>query len=343
MGENIGTTRAGGRSDAAAMIAELWAEREETIAAPPARKASIPEAEGEPKPPRAGGRERALATLIVVLLAGAGLGIGAKAAGLIGAPSKASFLTKADAICATGNPGVSSLSKPVGYSSVATAASTLAANTDSQLAQLRTLDLPGRSDRNAARGVLNAISATGDAGRSLQSAAAASDPAMTALASRSMTLNSQDAATRAQAFGLTSCVAGMKPGIDAVVAGANSAVKTSFTEKATVACLELLRAAEALPRIRNATDLSRHIDSSVAMFEKLATDLKALPVPPGDEATVIEITTQIGNVSATIRQMGSAALAGDTKRVNALDKEGDAMIDLLNEKFGAYGLTACGE
>ena len=54
------------------------------------------------------------------------------------------------------------------------------------------------------------------------------------------------------------------------------------------------------------------------------------------------ITTQIGDVAAKLRELGNAALAGDVKRVNALDKEGNAMVAELNQKFGDYGLTICG-
>ena len=341
MSDDSGTTRTSSRTDAASIIADLWAEREQTLSS--ARpQAGSPRASTEPRPPRAGGRERALATAIVLLLAGSGLAIAAKAAGIIGAPSKASFVAKADAICAPGNAGFSAMSKPVGYQSLATAASTVVTATDAQLGQLRALELPGGPDRNGARGVLNAVTATRDAGRGLQSAAAASDPATTAMASRSMDVHSQDAVTKAQAFGLTACATGMKPGIDAVVAGANGAVKTSFTEKATALCTEMLRAGEAMPKIRNASDLSRHLDQGVALFEKLATDLKGLPVPPGDEAAVTSITTQIGNVAAKLRELGNAALAGDVKRVNALEKEGNAMVAELDQRFGAYGLTVCG-
>ena len=342
MSDDPGGTRPSGRTDAASIIAELWAEREQARSAP-AGPASTPRATVDPRPPRAGGRERALGTVIVLLLAGAGLGVVAKATGFIGAPSRASFLAQADAICAPGNAGMSAMSKPVGYQSLATAASTLVTTTDAQLGRLGALDLPAGADRGRARGVLQAMAATRDAGRSLQSAAAESDPASTATASRSMTVYSDDALAKAQAFGLSACVAGMKPGIDAVVAGANGAVKTSFTEKATAMCIEMVRASEGLPKVRNAADLTRVIDQGVALFEKLATDLKALPVPPGDEATVARITTQVNNVAAKLRELGNAALAGDVKRVNALDKEGNAMIEELNRRFGAYGLTVCGD
>lgn len=342
MSEDMAGVPTKGRTDAATMIAELWAEREQGPS-PAAPGAAIPEATKEPEPPRAGGKERALATMIVVLLVAAGLGIGAKAAGLLGAPSRASYAADGDAICAPGNVGLSAMSKPVGFPALATAASNLVTTTDVQLGQLRALDLPGGADRNRALAVLNAIAATGDAGRSLQSAATAGDSAMTAVASRSMTLYSQDAVSRAQAFGFTSCMAGMKAGIDALIAGANGAVKTSFTEKATVLCVDAAKASEKLPKIRTANDLNRYVAEAVALFERLATDMKAIPVPPGDEVTVVEITSSISNLAGKLREMGNAAAAGDAKRVNALEKEYQAMVDTMTKKMDGYGLSVCAE
>ena len=336
------TTPVRTRTDAATMIAELWAEREETVRSPsPPPNAKVPRAVAEPGPPRTGGRERALASVIVLLLVGAGLGIGAKAAGLIGAPTKAGFIAEADAACAPGNAGLNAMTKPLGYQSVAASASILVTTTDAQLGALRALDLPGGADRNRARSVLNALAATGDAGRSLQSAAAAGDPAMTVVASRSMTLYSDDAIAKARAFGFTSCVAGMKPGIDTVVAAANGAVKTSFTEKASGLCVEMGRAVAALPRVRSADDLTRLVNMTAGLFEKMAADLKALPVPPGDEAAVGAIATGLTSMAAKMREMGNAALAADLKRMNAIEKESDVLGDELNTRFADYGIAAC--
>jgi hypothetical protein len=105
----------------------------------------------------------------------------------------------------------------------------------------------------------------------------------------------------------------------------------------------MVRDADAAPTIRNADDATRVLNLGITLFEKLASDLKALPVPPGDEATVADITAQVSNFAGRMRELGAAAAAGDRRRVNAIEKEGDAMLVVMNEKFGAYGLNVCGE
>ena len=75
---------------------------------------------------------------------------------------------------------------------------------------------------------------------------------MTAAASRSLRASSQDAVAKAQDFGFTACVAGMKPGIDAVVARANGGVKNSFLEAGNRHCIEFSGRPARFSPIRNA-------------------------------------------------------------------------------------------
>ena len=339
MADERGATRSGGRTDARSMIAELWAEREQAGGQP---SPGAPRSSPPPAPrPGMGGRERLLAAAVVLLLIGGALGLVAVTLGIIGAPSKASFLAEADVICGSANGAVSGISKPAGYASLTTSTATLVTSTDNQLVRLRALVLPGGADRRRARAVLDAIAVTNDAGRVLQGAAGANDAAMTATASRSMSLYAQAAVTQAREYGFSACMTGMQPGIDAVVAGAKGVVKDSFVEKGNALCVQLLKTFAGIPKLRN-NDIVRFVNQHADLFDKLANDLKALPVAPGDEATVTDMITSLGSFSGTMRQMGPAAAAGDVKRVNALTKEGDAMEVAVNAKLGAYGLTVCG-
>ncbi len=346
MAEQRTPTGTGSRSDAASIIAELWAEREQGRSSgspspspppsrPPARSPAAPRPPADP-------RQLALAVVIVLLLVGAMGGVVAKTLGLIGAPSKATFVAEADAVCTAANGGVNALSKPVGYPSVATAASTLLTSTDTQVGRLRALDLPGGADRSQARAVLDAMTATSDAGRNLQAAAGATDASLTAAASRSLSASSQDALAKARTYGLTACVVGMKPGIDAVVNGANGVVKDDFLVRGNRLCIDFVSATDALPPIRNVNDLTRFVNQSVALFEKLVLDLRAIPVAPGDEAAVADMIAVFDTMAGKVKEIGVAGVAGDVKRVNAIDKEVADLEGTANATFEAYGLTGCG-
>ena len=72
------------------------------------------------------------------------------------------------------------------------------------------------------------------------------------------------------------------------------------------------------------------------------SDLKALTVAPGDEATVAELVAVFDTLSGQLKQLGVAGAAGDLRRMNAIQGEIEASEEEANAKFGAYGLTACG-
>jgi hypothetical protein len=348
MAEEGTATKTGARTDAASMIAELWAEREQgrssgpqsgpQSGSPPASPARPPTA---PRPP-ADPRQRALAVAIALLLIGGMAGVVAKTLGFVGAPSKATFVAEADAVCTAANGGVNAIPKPVGYPSLANAASTFVTTTDTQLARLRALDLPGGSDRGEARAVLRAMTATTDAGRNLQAAAGATDASLTAAASRALSTAAQDAGAQARAYGLNACAVGMQPGVDTVVAGANGVVKDDFLVRGNRLCIDFIRATEAVPAIRNANDLPRFVNEGATLIEKLVVDLRAIPVAPGDEATVTELIAIFDTMAGKVRELGPAAAAGDLRRINAIEKEVNDLEGTANGKFEAYGLTGCG-
>lgn len=334
------STRARGTgSEARSIIEELWAEREGShpVPAPASTKAPAPRS---PRPP-ASSRERKLAAAVVLLLAGNGLAIGAKALGLVGGTSKARFVAAADGACAPVNAQLSGLAEPYGYTAVATAAATFVTAGDAQMKPLRSLQLPGYADRADARGVLVAMGQTLDAGRRLQTAVEARDAAQTASATRTMAVYAEGASARAKALGLTACAIGVKPGVDALLAGADNAVKGSLIASTAKLCDDLLQGAEALPDPKTFSEADFVLAKSAALYETFATGLRAQPVPRGDEAKVAELASGIADLAAKIRQMGAAAINGDAKRLNAIEKEGDALADALDTKLSAYGLRGC--
>src|SRR5688500_827779 len=112
----MSATETGDRNEARSIIEELWAEREQSRSTP--TPPVLTPAPRPAKPRRAPApalhiRERALATAIVLILVGNLLGIGAKALGLIGGASKATFLAEADAIAPRPTPSWAPSRQPV--------------------------------------------------------------------------------------------------------------------------------------------------------------------------------------------------------------------------------------
>ena len=78
------------------------------------------------------------------------------------------------------------------------------------------------------------------------------------------------------------------------------------------------------------------------MFDQLVTDIKALPVPPGDEAALAELFAAQDKVQAKNREFEDAAADEDFDRIDALDREITTLITAADAKWDAYGLGSCG-
>ena len=342
-GDTQGTAPRSGQPSGSALLAEML--REQAAAAPPPPP---PVADAYGRPPRKvrGGGDNStgkvvLGALVVALLLGGGLGVFMADQG-IGMTSKAKFVKKADAVCAPSNAPVAGLAKPSSYPDLATAAGTLVTTTETQLGGLRALKLPGGNDGGRARDVLATMTATNQAGRQLQDAASRKDDAATAAATQLFRTSATEASTRARELGMASCVTGMQPGVENVIGGATGVVKTAFLAKADTLCRAGARALEGIRPPSGPRDLSRFFNAFTPIVTKLVADLKALPVPPGDEAVIGEIMTGLDKGLDQNREMRDAALAGDVSRFNAIDGEATILTTAIDAKLDAYGLTTCG-
>ena len=346
------TTR-GGRPSAASVIAELWNEREQSLSGPPPQLAPADARRGRPRRAEedtddGGDGKKVLAGVVAVaLLLGAGVGVAVARRG--GAPSTATFVTEADAVCAPANETAAAAGRPSSYPDLATAAGTVAGATDRELAGLRGLERPGGSDGADVAALLSAMTQTNDGIRTLRDAAGRKDDVATATAAEKVRTSATDASTKARTLGFMACAIGMQPGIDGVVGGAGTIVKTAFVAKADTLCRAFARAVATVrlprqsrdPRTHN-QELARYIGDVNQLSEKLIVDLKGLPVPPGDTATVADTMGALDKALAKGKEARDAALSNDASRYAAVHEEATVLGTAVDAKLDAYGLTSCG-
>lgn len=277
------------------------------------------------------------------------LGMLALAAGLTacgdGGPSKADFTAKADGACTPGNNAISTTPKPTNAPQVAAAAGTASKTVDEQVTSLRALKAPGGKDKAQIQGIVTAISDVGAPVKALQDAAAKNDDAAMAKAANDMQAKADAAHNSAQAYGLAQCGVQLKFGLGNMFDGVRNVVKADYVSKAGGLCKDYVRKADALgafpQKSANAAQV-RYLDSHLALQKKLATDLRALPVAPGDEATVSDVLGAFDAFAAKTNEFVDAFKAGNAKLVVALVDEIDVAGTAANAKLDAYGLTACG-
>ena len=342
------------RTPASSIVAELWAEREQSGPSPgrpspdrqpPDRRSRDPRPGPAPRPSRT--RTRTRTGPPVGWLAVAIVAVGAGGAFVVAQgdprPSKTQFVAKADAVCGLTNSAVTSVPRASSYPELATAAGTVVTATEAQLGLLHKVGLPGLLDRGRASSVVKAMEATQKAGRGLQSAAVASDDAGTALAAQNLLVASQEATAKAADYGLSVCASGMKPGVDILFAGSGAVVKDAYLAKANVLCAAAVKAAEAVtPMGKDPADLRRFIGQTMGTLSKMNTELRALPVPPGDEATLTELYATIDKTNAKGLALVDAAIAVDRTIFPVAEREFTKLGEDVGIKMAAYGFGPCG-
>ncbi len=309
-----------------------------------------PPASPAPPPAYAPYREekrRGKAVVIGAVVAGLALaagGAGVLVATMGGGPSKAEYIKKADAACATANAPVVAIAKPTSYPELATAGGVVVTSSRAQVDALQRIERPGGADGAAAQAFITSLGGAAGAAQQLQDAANAKDDAATIAGTHALGAAFNDTKAKAAAFGLTACGAGMVGGVDTLYAGSSGVVKTAYVAKADTLCRTAARAMDnvALPRNGTGREFARFLNAIFAVGDKLLADVKALPVAPGDEATVAAILGAQEQVSVKSRDLASAAQAEDESRFAAADRALTPLVTAADAKWDAYGLTICG-
>jgi hypothetical protein len=272
---------------------------------------------------------------------GAALALAAALAACGGGVSKADFVTKADAACGPGNDSLGATAKPTNLPELATAAGSVATTVDAQADALRNLDAPG-DDKAAVAGLIGALAEVSAPARALQDAAAKTDDAATAKAATDLKAKTDAAAASASAYGLTACAKGLQAPVTTVFDGARTVLKAAFVAKADALCLAATRRVNALPEPTSLASAARFYAAYVPIEEKLFADIRALPVPPGDEGTVADMLAAQDKVITKDREIAAAAQQLNERLLDALNEEEIPLVTAANAKFDAYELKNCG-
>ena len=265
----------------------------------------------------------------------------AVAAGLMacgGGVSKADFVAKADGACGAGNGALAGIAPPTNLPELATAAGTVATTVDGQVDALRKLDVPG-DDKGVVAGVIASLADVATPARALQDAAGKPDDAVTAKAANELRAKADAAGVQARSYGLAVC--GQAP-VTKVLDGARTVLKSAFVARAESLCAAANKKVDALSNPTSLATLARWTAAYVPIEEKLFADIRALTVPPGDEATISDMLAAQDKVIASDKEILGAAQARNEAAVSRLEENQRSLVVAANAKFDAYGLKNCG-
>ena len=258
-----------------------------------------------------------------------------------GGVSKAEYVARADGACGPGNSTAAAVAKPTNLPELAAAAGTVASTVDGQVEALRKLEAPG-DDKAQVDGVIAALADAGAPAKALQEAAGRTDDAATAKAANDLKAKTDVAAVQAGSYGLTACGKGLQGPVETVFDGARTVLRAAFVAKADGLCSAANRRVAALPDSTSLATEARFLASYLPIEEKLFADIKALPVPPGDEGTVADMLAAQDQVIAKDKELAAAAQARNQRLFDRLNEEERPLITAANAKFDSYGLKNCG-
>ena len=121
--------------------------------------------------------------------------------------------------------------------------------------------------------------------------------------------------------------------------------KASYIEQANAICTGMNDAVDAMgdPPDDNPATMVQYLDRWVAILNDTLGDLRALPAPTGDEATLRAVYTKVDTLLADGIALGDAIKAGNSDLFDQLNAKLSASADTANAASLAYGLTVCGE
>ncbi|MDQ3642866.1 MAG: hypothetical protein M3450_15710, partial [Actinomycetota bacterium] len=191
-------------------------------------------------------------------------------------------------------------------------------------------------------GLIGALAEVATPARALQEAAGRSDDKVTAQAANDLKAKADAAAVQAKAYGLTACGTGLQAPVTTVFEGSRTVLKAAFVARAESLCTAANKKVEALPNPTSLASFARTATSYLVIEEKLFADIRALPVPPGDEAVVADMLAAQDKVIAKDKELQAAAQARNQAAFDRLDDEETTLVTAANAKFDTYGLKNCG-
>jgi len=130
----------------------------------------------------------------------------------------------------------------------------------------------------------------------------------------------------------------------ALTACGKSISKTKYIEKANGICTTMNAQGNNLPDPgQDPTKLLSVVQQAIPITDNALTQLRALPLPKGDEATLRSFYSKMDAVVSGLRQEAAALEASDLQKAQTVADSLDTATKAANDAANSYGLTVCGQ
>lgn len=126
---------------------------------------------------------------------------------------------------------------------------------------------------------------------------------------------------------------------------ASAITKAEYNDKADAVCTRLNTQLDELDKTETKRGTPEHLAKGNQLLTTMSgaiTELKALPKPAGDEATLDAIYTDMDAYMALLQKMADASAKDDLALAKTFEPEGDKLSDKSETAMKNYGMKVCG-
>ncbi|HYR63246.1 MAG TPA: hypothetical protein VET24_11535 [Actinomycetota bacterium] len=119
--------------------------------------------------------------------------------------------------------------------------------------------------------------------------------------------------------------------------------KADFITRANAICTTMNTKGNALPNPQDQANLKAAIDQAIPITSDGLAQLRALPMPTGDETTLQAYYTKVDQLVTDLRQESAAVQANDITKGQQILTNLQNDLTAADDAATAYGLTACAQ
>lgn len=125
--------------------------------------------------------------------------------------------------------------------------------------------------------------------------------------------------------------------------GSPAITKAEFLQQGNAICAQMNRQMAGVPTTgSDAGQILDGLHQELSILSSGIQQLKALPEPPADTATIQAIFAKVDATANLLTLELTAEAAGNMSQADALDAQVSSAGKAANAGFSAYGLTVCG-
>jgi hypothetical protein len=252
------------------------------------------------------------------------------------------YIQQADAICADVNQQIEALGEPTSLQGLATIGAEAVSATEQGLDALRELQAPEEFEAQVNE-AYDLLERQNELGREVVDAAEAGDEAEVNRLIDEISTVDEQADQIAQDLGLQECGKdGLGEETTTSTTEAQALTREEWIEQADAICAEANSRIDAIADPQSAEELATRAEEVIAISEEQLGKLEALTPPPELEPQVGEAIGLIRQQIELVREIATAAVAGDQAQVEAILAEGESLDQRLDALAREIGLTECG-